>query len=344
MRSQDNSSMSKEQKLRKWVGVGYAAKVAGLGALALIGGARADTPPGTDLALRGNDKTTAPPPYSERAQTRQERAFNPDNVTPEVLKKLGVKNPEQFIRNVQKLEQNLQQREQKREQRQEMRRIVEKARENPEVLESVRKLFEEMPGKKSSETDRRKRDLGRERLTPEKIDPEAWESVRKQLAEVKGQGSTEPEQKSSETSRRKLNVPPNLLCLDVSASHIATEGTVPVTDPPGTGYQAILEPYLTNNCGETITNTEFSITSIVGCPDGSSNLQTRTIAGPASINDGQTLENGISEVENGACIEKTNGVPVATVLPTSFTVQMMALGEDASERTLSSGTSDWKLI
>jgi hypothetical protein len=175
-------------------------------------------------------------------------------------------------------------------------------------------------------------------------DPEVLRQGRKLLEEMKGEKSSEPEQKSSETSRRKLDAPPNLQCLDVSASRIATKGTVPVTDPPGTGYQAILEPYLTNNCGETITNTEFSITSIVSCPDGSSNPQTRTIAGPASINDGQTLENGISEVENGACIEKTNGVPVATIPPTAFSVSMIAIGEDASGRTLSSGISKWKLI
>ena len=72
---------------------------------------------------------------------------------------MGVKNPERFMQNVQKLEQNLQQRVQKRVQRQEMRRIVEEAQKNPEVLKSLRKLFEEMPGKKSSEIDRRKLDV-----------------------------------------------------------------------------------------------------------------------------------------------------------------------------------------
>ncbi len=78
-KSQDSSSMSEEQKLRKWVGVGYATKVAGLGVLALIGGARADTPPGTALAL-GSDggNATALHPYSEGAQIRPQREFNPD--------------------------------------------------------------------------------------------------------------------------------------------------------------------------------------------------------------------------------------------------------------------------
>ena len=78
---QESGSMSEEQKLRKWVGVGYAAKVMGLGALALVGGARADTPPSTDLSLRGNgngnDKTMALHPSSEGALSRPQREFTP---------------------------------------------------------------------------------------------------------------------------------------------------------------------------------------------------------------------------------------------------------------------------
>jgi hypothetical protein len=281
-------------------------KAFGIGAMMLTAGmsgaeARPE-PPGSALQRKDHYNTTdLPPTFNQQKFNNLSHStaleFDPKAVTPELLEHLSkfMKNPEKFIQDNQKRDHP--QSIQKREQRQMMRRLAEKARENPEVLESLRNLFEEMPGKESSKTD-----------------------------------------------RRRLDAPPNFQCLDVSASRIATEGTVPVTDPPGTGYQAILEPYLTNNCGETITNTEFTITSIVGCPDGSSNTQTRTIAGLASINDGQTLENGISEVENGACIEKTNGVPVVTVLPTSFTLQMMALGEDALGRTLSSGTSNWKLI
>jgi hypothetical protein len=92
-------------------------------------------------------------------QTHLEHSLGLGKMTPEQLKQMGVKNPERFLENVQKLEQNLQQRVQKRVQRQEMRRIVEEAQKNPEVLKSLRKLFEEMPGKEDSETDRRKLDV-----------------------------------------------------------------------------------------------------------------------------------------------------------------------------------------
>ena len=173
--------MSEEQKLRKWVGVGYAgrvAKAALVGIAALTAKVSAEAPAGMALVNSDAGKTTALHPYSEGAQSRPRSEFNPDNVTPELLEHLStfMKNPERFIRNVQ-------QQDQKREQRQEMRRLVEEARENPEVLKSLRKLFEEIPGKKSSETNRMKRDLGTERLTPEKVNPEVWESVRKMLTE-----------------------------------------------------------------------------------------------------------------------------------------------------------------
>jgi pimeloyl-ACP methyl ester carboxylesterase len=70
-------------------------------------------------------------------------AFNPNKVTPELLDHLSkfMKNPEQLIQNMQQ-----------REQKQKNRWLAKKAQENPDVLESLRKLFEEMPGKESGET------------------------------------------------------------------------------------------------------------------------------------------------------------------------------------------------
>ncbi len=90
-----------------------------------------------------------------------------------------MKNPEQFVQNVQKQydHQSVQKREQRQEQRQQL------AKKAQEALKSVRKLFEEKPEQKSSETDLGQRDLGTERLTPEKIDPEVWNNVRKMLTE-----------------------------------------------------------------------------------------------------------------------------------------------------------------
>src|SRR5271157_4296036 len=118
--------------------------------------------------------------------------FNPNKVTPELLdhlRKVGVPDPEQHIRNIQQ-----------REQRQNMRQLAEKARENPEVLESVRNLFEEMPEKESSETNRRKLDKGTERLTPEKIDPEIWKSMGRMLTE-----KTPISDQQNDVTRRELN-------------------------------------------------------------------------------------------------------------------------------------------
>ena len=105
-------------------------------------------PSGSALQRQGHDNTTGLHPQEFNNLSHPTALeFNPYTykVTPELLdhlRKVGVPDPEQHIRNVQQ-----------REQRQKMRQLAEKARENPEVLESVRKLFEEMPGKESSETE-----------------------------------------------------------------------------------------------------------------------------------------------------------------------------------------------
>jgi hypothetical protein len=170
---QDRSSMNEDQKLRKWVGVGYAgrvAKAALVGIATLTAKVSADTPAGTALVNPDTGKATALHPYSEGAQSWPQSEFNLDHVTPETLEHFSkfMKNPKRFIQEMQQ-----------REQKQQMRRLAEKARENPEVLEDLRKLFEEVPGKVKN----RKIDIGTERLTPEKINPEVWESVRRMLTE-----------------------------------------------------------------------------------------------------------------------------------------------------------------
>jgi hypothetical protein len=69
--------------------------------------------------------------------------FNPNKVTPELLEHLSkfVKNPELFTQNMQHLDQ-----------RQKEQWLAKKAQANPDVLESLSNLFEEMPGKESGET------------------------------------------------------------------------------------------------------------------------------------------------------------------------------------------------
>jgi triacylglycerol esterase/lipase EstA (alpha/beta hydrolase family) len=159
--------------------------------------------PSSALQRKEHDNTTDLPPAFHQQEFNNlshptALEFNPHKVTPELLDHLSkfAKNPENFAQNVQKRDNH--QIIQKRQQRQEMRRLVEKAREHPEVLESLKKLFEEVPEQnhrkllaesrlpseqKSHETDLMKLDKGAERLTPEKIAPEVWESVGRMLTE-----------------------------------------------------------------------------------------------------------------------------------------------------------------
>jgi hypothetical protein len=91
---------------------------------------------------------------------------------------------------------------QKQKERQEMQQLVKKAQEDPKVLESLRKLFEEKPEQKSREADLGQRDLGTERLTPERIAPEVWMNVRRMLTE-----KTPISDQQSDSTRRELAVP-----------------------------------------------------------------------------------------------------------------------------------------
>ena len=144
--------------------------------------------PTPDSALqRKGDNTTSVIPFNQQEFNNLSHPtameFNPYTykVTPELLDHLGkfVKDPKKFIQDTQKQydPQSIQKREQRQEQRQQL------AKKAQEALKSVRKLFEEIPGKESSETNRMKLDEGAERLTPDKIDPEVWRNVRKMLTE-----------------------------------------------------------------------------------------------------------------------------------------------------------------
>jgi hypothetical protein len=76
-----------------------------------------------------------------------------------------MKNPEKFIENIEN-----------REIKQKLRQLArDVAKEHPDLLESVRNLFEER-----NETTL---DIGTERLAPERLDPEVWHSMRKMLLE-----------------------------------------------------------------------------------------------------------------------------------------------------------------
>jgi hypothetical protein len=181
-------------------------------------------------------------------------------VTPEVLehfKKLGVKNPEQFIQNAQ------QQREQdiqKQLQRQKMRRLAEKAQEHPEILESVRKLFEEMPGKKSSETDLGQLDKGTERLA--QIDKQA-----QTLQAVVEKAKENPEfgqrvRELLEEKRRKLDEP----CMQDSFPASSVRGEVAPVEGGGTVLQVLSDLGTTNICSDSVSSVQFGRIISYTCP------------------------------------------------------------------------------
>ncbi len=113
---------------------------------------------GTALRLLDSNNATSPHPLVEwkgfnNRSHPMALEFNPNKVTPELLAYLSkfVKDPEQFIQNVQKRDhpQSIQKREQRRDQRQQLAENAQKALED---LRTLFEGFEEMPGKKSKET------------------------------------------------------------------------------------------------------------------------------------------------------------------------------------------------
>jgi hypothetical protein len=156
----------------------------------------------TALRLLDSNNATSPHPLVEwegfnNRSHPMALEFNPNKVTPELLEYLGkfMKNPKQFI-------QNMQQRGKKQEHRQ----IA--SREKQDVLESIRNLFEEMPEKESKETPQStteihqgEQDKGKKHLMPKEMkmaSSQAWkeevkssqkvvEDVMKRLAERTGE-------------------------------------------------------------------------------------------------------------------------------------------------------------
>ncbi len=100
---------------------------------ARMNGVEAQPAPDSALQRKGDNTTGLIPAFNQQEfNNSTAMEFNPYTykVTPELidhLRKVGVKNPEQFIQNARQLEQNFQQREQKQGQRQKMRLLAEKA-------------------------------------------------------------------------------------------------------------------------------------------------------------------------------------------------------------------------
>jgi hypothetical protein len=265
-KSQDIRNMSESQKLRKWVGVGYVATAA----LALIGGARADTP-GTALVPRdgGNATDLSPVPglrdhYGLQGQTPL-LEFNPNRITPELLEHLSkfVEDPELHIRNVQqgiyedetssepqegqenKGKEHLSSNEEKLAT---LKAVAEKAGKNPELADRVRKLLE------------KKRQL-------------------------------------SESERRRLDNPPipvsNPVCLDVSNSQaqVTVEPVNPLDNPvPGAETRVDFFLNVRNGCPVVADTVAYDLTVTATCTEGLPPTATRTAkiaADPSTVGIGE---------------------------------------------------------
>jgi hypothetical protein len=255
--------------------------------------------------------------------------FNPYTykVTPELLdhlRNVGVKNPEQFIQNIQK-----------REQRQKDRWLVKNAPENPDVLEGLRELFKEIPDKESKDTPQPTTEIhqdkgkGKESLSSNKekmaslrvlmekakIDLEVMGRARKLLAEVKGKESSEQAHRKLLSSCFQWGIPNEVTAIGIS-------------DGDGTAIQVTYNLNTINTCKGTISNIAFQATETIVCPAGcAESLMTKTpeISGlPSSIAQGQTSTG--TRYETIACTRiDANGAKTPTV-PTSMSTVVYPTG------------------
>jgi hypothetical protein len=276
--------------------------------------------PSSALQRKEHDNTTNLPPAFHQQEFNNlshptALEFNPHKVTPELLDHLSkfVKNPEKFAQNVQKRDHP--QSIQKRGQRQRIRRLVEKAREHPEVLESLKKLFEEVPEQNHRKLLAESRppseqDKGTEHLTPEKIDQEVLENTKRKLYEE---------------------------CLQwLSVKGVL--GSTTIVDGPlsGEGTTVELSLQADNNCGGTVDNVQFNAGITYTCP---SECKPGNGGSVGEVGGQEVVENGApSTIENGQLSQAqlitaafcqqvdSNGDVTAILPPSSVSALVTTLG------------------
>ena len=177
-------------------------------------------------------------------------------------------------------------------------------------------------------------------------DPKVKEHARKLLAEVKGNESSETEQESSEPEHRQLKTNPIEipLCLDVSPSRFISNGVFQTTDPPGNAYRATLEPFVANNCGVPVTDTQLTIEQDAKCPTGTQLIeggQNYDVPGPSPISPGQTQEQTRQEVITSACAVFDNGQIVRVYPPSIVDVALQAKAYDDQNQEKLSEWCKW---
>jgi hypothetical protein len=237
-------------------------------------------------------------------------------VTPEELKQMGVKNPERFLQNRQKLEQNLQQRVQKRVQRQEMRRILEEAQKNPKVLEDLRKLFEEPKAKTDPAHSRRM--LGRSQGAARDVAaPTSSEIAPTSIKDIHTQDASGP-------------------CLQWNLDTSRVTGTeIPVSD--GTALQVVYSLHVQNICSDSVDNILYGAIENWQCSEGcvsSSGSSSNAFRGiPSSIGQNQ-FSAGIWDNQVWCVQSDNNGEPVY-VPPASVTIIASVQGQQKGSRIYS---------
>jgi hypothetical protein len=253
-KSQDIRNMSERQKLREWVGFGYAATAV---LASMIGGARAETPPGTALVPRDDRYTTGLPP------ALVQKEFNhpsPETAQHNALRELGM--TDQQIREVMQREHQIKQKYYDRQ--------LAKQANSDDYLDGLTSLFKE----ESNETfdDETKQFTSNEKIaTVRAVAEEASEianrvtqviaarrllSEQKSIAEAPQGNSAEAPQKSNETEQKDTGI----LCLDGSATKVGYDLTEE-------SLTIIANLETVNTCDNTIiSKVYFDQNALITCP------------------------------------------------------------------------------
>jgi hypothetical protein len=333
---QDRGSMSEEQKLRKWVGVGQAGRVAKAAFVAT-------------LAFTGMSGAMADQFQKQQCNgSLSEGGFN--NLSPEAtqynaLRERGMKD-EQILEVLQQ--------DQPIKQKHEERQFAKKALENSDDhLDGLSKLFEEIPGKESSETNHKKFGEGTKQLTSDEkiataraVAEEASKiadrvtqvlAARRLLLEQKSiaeapaeapQTSAEAPQKSYETEQKDVGEP----CLLSGPPPFNPPTTVTIGEMTDEEVLINYNLHTINSCKGTISNMEFKNTILYGCPagcaEGSGTYQNEFLAYPRSIGLGDWSS---SETTLGLSCKTNSGDDVP---PTSATVIVQPAGTNNGQEVL----------
>jgi hypothetical protein len=309
--SQDIKNMSEGQKLRKWVGVGQAGRVAKAAFVATL----AFT--GMSAAMADQFQNVSNGSLSEGGfnNLSHETALYNLGMRDQDIQKIQQQSP-QDIQNDQPYNQQYDQFVRQRREKQEERQLAKEAHEKSDVLEGLSKLFEEIPEEKIATLKAVVEQTGK--------NPEFAGRVRKLLAESRRLS----EQESSETHRRELGLPltPGASLQWIEPSTV--KGTVIPVDGGGTTLGVDYKLNVQNARTDTINSVQYRIIESGTCPSGCDSTtvaNTFYIAGvPSSIDPGETSTGLLYETVT--CIQTDANGGKTPVAPDSFSTQAYPSG------------------